>query len=451
MARSLVVRRTRRCLLAAGMALAALAGGPAAAQPGMRVVYDKVETVTNTASGSPEGKVTRSTLTVRLAPAALAVRDGDAEQVFDFRSARALLLDHAGRTASELSLYALPAFRERELENRRALARMLAVMDRAPDLADAEAELGMRMDPPARAKVKERRRDGARVFSVNDRQVTSFVAAERTVPPELVAAVSRLYLYGAALHPLVRAELLKEPRLPSRLEFSWQLVQERTTVAWTLREIADEPFDARAARAPYPSKPLRDEGVVALACRVRAGEAGTPPAAASYLERAERLLGEGRGFEAFLVAFESRLAGAEAPDALLRRCGDAARGDARMQALARSMELEAKDPKGALALLLPLEADGLEGGEVLHVLRANQHLRVGDGDAALKAFTRALAASPFLLGAWMDAGQLFADGYDTPSAWTCWDAARAIAPGHPMLKRVDELEASLRRRRPEYF
>lgn len=451
MARSLVVRRTRRCLLAAGMALAALAGGPAAAQPGMRIVYDKVETVTNTASGSPEGKVTRSTLTVRLAPAALAVRDGDAEQVFDFRSARALLLDHAGRTASELSLYALPAFRERELENRRALARMLAVMDRAPDLADAEAELGMRMDPPARAKVKERRRDGARVFSVNDRQVTSFVAAERTVPPELVAAVSRLYLYGAALHPLVRAELLKEPRLPSRLEFSWQLVQERTTVAWTLREIADEPFDARAARAPYPSKPLRNEGVVALACRVRAGEAGTPPAAASYLERAERLLGEGRGFEAFLVAFESRLAGAEAPDALLRRCGDAARGDARMQALARSMELEAKDPKGALALLLPLEADGLEGGEVLHVLRANQHLRLGQGDDALKAFTRALTAQPFLLGAWMDAGQLFADGYDTPSAWTCWDAARAIAPGHPMLKRVDELEASLRRRRPEYF
>lgn len=452
MARSLVVGWTRRCLLAAGMvALAALSGGPAAAQPGMRIVYDKVETISNSASGAPEVKVTRGTLTVRLAPTALAVRDGDVEQVYDFLAARELALDHQARESTELSLYAVPAFRDKELENRKALARMMAVIGRAQDLADAEVELGMRMDPPAKAKLKERRRDGARVFTINDREVTSFVAAERAVPPELVATLSRLYLYGAAVHPLVRAELLKEPRPPARLEFSWQLVQERTTVAWTLREIVDEPFDVRAAWAPYPSKALRDEDVLALARRVRAREAGTAPAAATYLERAERLLGEGRGFEAFLVAFESRLAGADAPDALLRRCGDRARGDARMQAVARSMEIEAKDPKGALALLLPLEADGLEGGEVLHVLRANQHLRLGQGDAALKAFTRALTANPFLLGAWMDAGQLFAEGYDTPSAWTCWDAARAIAPGHPMLKRIDELEAWLRRRRPEFF
>jgi hypothetical protein len=281
--------------------------------------------------------------------------------------------------------------------------------------------------------------------------VTWFVAHEAALPPQLVPALSRLLLYEARLHPRVRAELLKEGRLPRRLEFRWQQIGERTTVVWELREAVEEPLDLADAGAPYASRPLEEQGLLELAWRVRTGRAGAPPAGAAYRERAERLLAEGRGFEAFLVAVESSFATGETPEDLLGRARDASGSDPRMRAASRALELEQRDPKGALAQLQTLDPTGLEGGDAIQVLRANVRIRLGQGGEALQEFIRALTANPFLLGPWIDAGQLYHDGYRMTSAWACWEAARAIAPGHPLLKRVNDLEASLRRRHPEYF
>jgi hypothetical protein len=36
-------------------------------------------------------------------------------------------------------------------------------------------------------------------------------------------------------------------------------------------------------------------------------------------------------------------------------------------------------------------------------------------------------------------------------AWACLDAARRIAPNHPMLKPADDMERALRAKNPEYF
>lgn len=434
--------------------LAALAphGVAAAAEGGLRVVYDTTETIVSPpGSSSPGEKTTRRTLTARLAPAALAVREGDEEHVYDFGSRRVVFLDHAKKESREFSLYATVGFLDREMENRKMLAQMLSAIGRAADMADVETELGMRQEPPAQARLKEQRRGNVRQFTLNDREVTSFLASDTVVPPALAPALARLFIYGARLHPLVRAELLKDPRLPAQLEYRWQLVEQRTTVTWKLREIAEEPFDVGTARATYPMKPLETQGLLEQAWRVHTRQAGTPPAVATYTARAERLLAEGRGFESFLVAVESSFATGHVPEDLLRRARDKAGSDPRMQTVARSMELEARDPKGALAQLEPLEPAGLEGGHVIHVLRANQHVRLNQGRQALQEFTHALTANPFLIGPWIDAGQLHHTGYEMAAAWTCWDAARAIAADHPMLKRVDELEASLRRRHPEYF
>ncbi len=107
-----------------------------------------------------------------------------------------------------------------------------------------------------------------------------------------------------------------------------------------------------------------------------------------------------------------------------------------------------QDPPAQLELLDPVS---LEGGHVIHVLRANQRLRLQQSNEALEEFGLALKANPFLIGPWLDAGQLYYRGYQTVLGWTCWDAARAAAPGSAVLKRVDELEASLRRKHPEYF
>lgn len=434
------------------VALLVLQAQPEVAGVGLRAMYDTTETkVSSPESRSPGEKVSRDTLTLRVTATALAIRQGDEERIYDFANRRVFALDHAKKQAGEWSLYATAGFLEAELQNRVAMARMMEAIGKAGDLADVEIELGMRQDPPAKVQLKEQRRGEQRVFVLNGREVTSFAGADRPAPPTLSPMLARLYLYAAHVHPLVRAELVKEARLPAKLEFSWRLFDERNTVTWSLRELADEPFDLAAATTAYPVKPLQDEEVLELAWRVRTGHAGSPPPSAAYVEQARRFLDEGRAFEAFLALLESSLVTGEAPPDLLRLSRERAGDDPRMKAVARALELEDRDPKGALAQLEPLDAASMKGGHVLHVLRANQRLRLRQPKEALEELGLALRANPFLVGPWLDAGRLYYLGYQAVLGWECWDAARAAAPGSALLKRVDELEAGLRKRHPEYF
>ena len=61
------------------------------------------------------------------------------------------------------------------------------------------------------------------------------------------------------------------------------------------------------------------------------------------------------------------------------------------------------------------------------------------------------ALNPLMVGPWMDAGRIYHDGYRTAHAWACWDAVRAFAPGAESLKQIDQREADLVRRHPEFF
>ncbi len=440
----------------------ALQGGADTANVSLRAVYDVTRTETAApGDGSAGEEVTGITGTVRITANVLAVREGDVEQLYDFANRRIIWLDHAKKQAHETSLYLLAALRDIQLESSKSFAQIGEQMGQAMDLvdmADVETELGLRQDPPAQVRLEEQRRGDLRVFVLNGREVTAFLGADRTPPPPS-PMLTRFYLYATHLHPLVRAELVKAARLPARLEFRWNSTpQERTRTTWTLRELVDEPFDVAAATATYPMKPIESEELIELAWRVRAGQAGTSPPSAAYIDRAKRLLDEGRGLEAFLKLLELQYATGDAPSDLLRKSGERARSDPRMKAVAKA--LDGMDPEKALAQLEALDPLSLEGGAVIHVLRANQWFRLLEGKEVLQEFGRteplqelglALKANPFLVGAWVDAGLFSYAGWQTQRAWACWDAARAIAPESDMLKAVDELEASLRKRHPEYF
>lgn len=448
---------TIQTVLLGVVAAALCAATPARAEEpraavGWQAIYATTETTSPAAgSGTPAPPPEHGTLIVRLEPEAVALRRADEETIYDFSAGRFVTLDHARREARAFALHAVPAFRELELENRRVMARMLEAIGQKYEPAEAEADLGMAMDPPARVRLKIRRQGDGKDFLLNGRQATSFVGAEPPLPAELQRALERLLVYEARPHPLIRAELMREARLPRRLVLQRVLAGSVTTITWELKEAAQQPFDVAAAISAYPLQPLEKEGLLELAFRVQNGQAGTAPAAADYVARAERLLAGGRGFEAFLAATELSFATGETRDELLRRARDAAQPDPRMQAVLRALALEARDAQGALAALGTVSAEGLAGGHVLDVLRANQHIRLRQGKDALLAFRRALAVNPFLVGPWIDAGRLYFGSYQTMLAWACLDAARAIAPDSSLLRPVEEIEAGLRRKHPEFY
>lgn len=420
--------------------------------PGLRLVYDVTQTtVSPPGSDSPGTKQARQLMTVRLGPAAFATREDGREWIYDFPSRRVDWLDHEGEKRFVSSLYAQPAFREMELVNRRYTAEIMGAIGQKTDPVDAEIELGVIGDPPAKARLKETRRDGGRAFSLNGREVTAFLPADTLVPAELHATVAHWLLYAAKLHPLVLRELRKDPRLPQRLEFRWDFAKQSTDIVWELREASAEPFDAEAARALFAETPVEEKGILALAHQVTRGDRGPAPAAQEYRERAERLLAENRGLEAFLVASESSFATGVVAEDLLARIGDEFRADPGMQSIAAALAVESRDPARALKELEKVDVEGLEGAHVMAILRANQLLRLRQGARALAEFERALAGNAFLVGAWVDAGSIYFNGYQTGKAWVCWNAARAIGPGRRLLRQVDETEARLQREFPEFF
>ncbi len=438
------------CLL---VALAESAG--AVPEPGLRATYDFVRTETNpTAKDGAASTVTKGTLAVRMTPTVLAVREGDTERVVNFHTGRIVILDHAQRSATNYSLYSQPAFREMELVNRAAMSRGLAeALGQAYDQVDAEAELGMLGSPPAKLKMSELQRAGERVFVLNDREMVSIAPATLQVPPALEGAFGRLLLFEAQLHPKVREVLAAGRQLPARLNFGFRLFQAETTVSWELREAVLEDLDLGAVASAYPTAPVTEMPIMVTAWRVVTGQAGSPPTPKDYEERAARLLAEGRAFESFLVGMEAVLATGDMATAVLKRAREAGGEDPRMQAFAHSVDLAARHgkPEESLRLINDLDAATLQGGAAIHVQRANQYVRMREGDRALQEFERALGVNPFIVGAWHDAGWMFVQEFATSLGWTCWDAARSSAASAPALKDVTNLEIDLRSKHPEFF
>jgi hypothetical protein len=62
-----------------------------------------------------------------------------------------------------------------------------------------------------------------------------------------------------------------------------------------------------------------------------------------------------------------------------------------------------------------------------------------------------LSRQPLLTGVWKDLGELYLGGYDAQRAWICWDAARRLAPMHPLLKDVGAREEKLLADYPDFF
>jgi hypothetical protein len=109
------------------------------------------------------------------------------------------------------------------------------------------------------------------------------------------------------------------------------------------------------------------------------------------------------------------------------------------------------EARAAVATLVQLRAAAGPRQHVLMSFESGHRERLGETRQAADLLARALAANPFLTVAYKDLGDLFFRQRDMQGAWLCWEAARRIAPDHPVLKSVDQLEADLARAHPEYF
>jgi tetratricopeptide (TPR) repeat protein len=107
--------------------------------------------------------------------------------------------------------------------------------------------------------------------------------------------------------------------------------------------------------------------------------------------------------------------------------------------------------QGAVKTLVALRAQAPRKAYVLKLLEANNRLRLGQRNESLQLFGEVLEANPVLGGAYKDLGDLLLLTGDSPRAWRSWDIGRGIAPKVPNFTAVNEFEALLLKRHPEFF
>jgi hypothetical protein len=112
---------------------------------------------------------------------------------------------------------------------------------------------------------------------------------------------------------------------------------------------------------------------------------------------------------------------------------------------------DAPSARKSLVLLAETRATLPEAAHILRIFEGNLNSNLDENEKAYEHFYAVLSDRPAIAGVWHDLGMMFLGGYDAVAAWDCWEVARRIAPDHGMVKAIEEREAYLLARYPEFF
>lgn len=390
-------------------------------------------------------------------------------EIHDYATRRIYDVDTGRGTVDDRSLFAPVAFRVMETANRRmirevmAKARLGAATSEAEQQLATEHELSLREsrlkggsggpDLAVRDEADGRHwGDGRRDLAVASREGFPLPEKDR-------AAYGRWLRNAHSLHPDVVAALLAGGQVPARLEARYfNLDAPRGALTLTVRGLRALPDDA--VPAPYGRSRSVGEGapgapgLEALLARVSGEPADGFQERRRQVERmAAEALNGGRirdGVAAVLAA--SIITGDGGLGGALAGHREQIAGDPAAAALMAAIGTVPRDRAAARAQADRLrEARAAIPTPALKAVEANLRQAAGEVRDAEALLFEALEADPYLIGAWMDLGRLYYGQYRTVQAWRCWDAARRLAPGHPMTRDIDDLEKRLVSGFPEFF
>ncbi|HMX16278.1 MAG TPA: hypothetical protein PKD29_05445 [Rhodocyclaceae bacterium] len=387
-------------------------------------------------------------------------------EIHDYANRRIVDLDPEKKVMDDRSLYGPVAFRVMETANRRMIREVMAkampagrAVTEAEQRLATEHELSLRESQlkggtggPAlvvRDEVDGRHwSDGRRELAFASRN--GFDLPERDRP-----SYGRWLRSIHSLHPDIVQALVAGGKVPARLEARYysldNLRGELTVAVKAVRVLPDD-----AIPAPYSAEPLPPQGpgLESALAKARAQPADGFQARRRLAERtAADALNAGRIMEGVAAVLEaSIITGDGGLGSALAGHRDEIANDGAAATLMAAIGAVPKDRAAAKA-----QADRLRDARAAFVTPAlkgvEANLRQGAGDVreAEKLLVEAVDAEPYLIGAWMDLGRLYYGQYRTIQAWRCWDAARRLAPGHPMTREIDDLEKRLAAGFPEFF
>jgi hypothetical protein len=396
---------------------------------------------------------TRQEMDVTLSDDYTAVKMPKVELIYDFKSRRYYVIDTVNKVYVDYSLYSIAGFRTMELKNRENISAMLAKAKIDTPLTrqvDREQELSVADDDAA--KIDESAGDGMLDFSSDGRKLASWSKAGAKVGAADAARFAQFLRYTQTGHPQLLARLAKDGVIPGQLTFTVNTgvgvrtfdisvsgVKSARPPAYDLKGYAprmaqagelDIMLDRMASRTPEQLAALR----AAHPCDTVADYRDDQPLD-TMLGRTECVLATGAPMLAFT------------PEQLQKMRDEPAVG----LMLASVSPKNKEEYQGAVKTLVELRKQAPRKAYVLKLLEANNRLRLGQRNESLQLFGEVLEANPVLGGAYKDLGDLLLLTGDGARAWRSWDIGRGIAPKVPNFTAVNDFEALLLKRHPEFF
>ena len=407
------------------------------------------------AQGVEEGTTTEE-LGVVLGEDLLALRRPNGRTVYDFSAARVLEVDDAAKTYRDDSLYSIAGFREIEWGNRRMLLDVIRAGGGtpAPGLEPCYVTDYFGLAPPgqdAGESPQAVQEGGDLVFRRDDEALVRFAKSDVALAPHQLDGWRRFLAHKGHVHPAVRRRLVESGCAPSRLE-----ARHFSGAAWETTELVLQgrsPTEPPATKVPagygLASDPPRP--IDALAARVDTEEA-LDESDAGAAQRVECALQARRPLEALLLAHLHLLqTGRDELFAGVVPRVESDGGVRKLFKLLRSPPRNARAARRASKVLGRLRRKAGAAALVLDVYLANLYEGVGEDEEAQRFFLAALGENPRIAGGWCDLGRVYYGRYRTGEAWQCWDTARRLCPGHPLLGEHDAREQGLRESYPDFF
>jgi hypothetical protein len=436
------------------MVLAALVGH-SARLPAHVVLTFQVSSHTEPAPSQPQ-KATDETfpLLVTLGHQFLSTEAKGTRTIYDFERNRIRRLDLQNRTFVDDSLYTDIAFRVLEFHNRMVLGKALraanvkgasfdnvALVENLFSLLDDDSN--SLIDPVRIGAGTEYRSEKQTLLSVSDRVLD--------LPADYRSEYWRFFRYYAGGHPKILASLLPLKGVPEKttIVLSNMKIETRTMTLQKLAMTADTPYSLEGFtltmpdREPYTTlKLLSADAPHELQARV-----------AAALQDRDSAYAKGKYLDAYLASIEIYLSTGQMDTEWLRAASTQINADAQVLKVGRALgkhepseSPRIADDLAAVRSLAPAHVD------VVDIFEGNTRLGISDqGKQGEELLLTALRADPYITGAWHDLADRYYRTFRMQEAWSCMDAARRIAPNHPMLKSIDGLEQALRSRNPGYF
>lgn len=400
------------------------------------------------------------------------IESGEKIVIRDFAKRRIFTVDSKAHTYFDDSMFGDVGFRVAEMANREALSQMLQQMNsdaktsgqstasdqasaskssdgtKALDLCQAESDLSLR-SKLTHASAAFRQDDGESTFRCGDDNVV-FAASNDGYPADSATVHSFVRGFRAEFGGTPDALDLLEKRetISKQLRVSG-LSGQRTIKVLSVRKTADQAYSlAGLTQTVNGDAPFVD--VVTRA--MHGGPVAMKADGERALADAEKALSEKNYLESMLAYLEYNLEfGGSMPAQFGQHQAELIK-DPGVQKLIASLSPRSKEEgEAAEKSLLATQRSMKHRSHVVTIFLADVQSALGKRDEAQLNLQSAVTANPLIAGAWKDLGDSFYAQYDAESAWICWDTGRYLQPHHPLLKEIDDLEASLLREHPEYF